>query len=136
MRDSLFTWVKLAVAVAAVAVLAWRSSSKLRHRRLAGRLLLEMGLLSGLLWWNLLAFHFGAYIHNWDVYHYYIGAKYFPELGYSRLYECSAVADIEAGFVTSVQARPIRHLDTNLIGGTGDILLNPAQCTRHFTAER
>jgi hypothetical protein len=40
--------------------------------------------------------HYG-HIHYWDVYHYFMGAKYFPELGYTRLYEATYVAGREMG---------------------------------------
>jgi hypothetical protein len=42
-----------------------------------------------------------VHIHHWDVYHYYVGAKYYAELGQTRLYEATVVADFEddrAGF--------------------------------------
>lgn len=35
----------------------------------------------------------------WDPYHYYVGGKYFPELGYDGLYRCSVVAEDELGVV-------------------------------------
>ena len=37
----------------------------------------------------------GEYIQSWNVYHYYIGAKYFNELGYHDIYEQTLVADRE-----------------------------------------
>jgi hypothetical protein len=33
--------------------------------------------------------------HRWEQFHYFLGAKYFPELGYTRLYQCTAVAEAE-----------------------------------------
>lgn len=43
-------------------------------------------------------FHPGrGHLHNWDVYHYFLGAKYLPELGYTRLYEATYVAGREVG---------------------------------------
>ena len=29
-------------------------------------------------------------VRAWNVYHYYLGSKYFPELGYWELYDCTA----------------------------------------------
>ncbi|MCU0662703.1 MAG: hypothetical protein MUC50_10305, partial [Myxococcota bacterium] len=40
-------------------------------------------------------FRFDRYINPHDVYHYYIGAKYSPEVGYTRQYCASAAADME-----------------------------------------
>ena len=34
---------------------------------------------------------------TWGVFHYYLGAKYFSELGYSNLYPCVLEADAESG---------------------------------------
>ncbi|MBM4360033.1 MAG: hypothetical protein FJ096_18160 [Deltaproteobacteria bacterium] len=44
-------------------------------------------------------FNFGypRYYHRWDQYHYYMGAKYFPELGYTNLYKCGVIAEEELG---------------------------------------
>jgi hypothetical protein len=36
-------------------------------------------------------------IHYWDTYHYFMGAKYLPELGYFKLYEATYVAGRELG---------------------------------------
>ena len=33
-----------------------------------------------------------GHIHYYDAFHYFMGAKYFPELGYSGLYEATLVA--------------------------------------------
>ncbi len=53
--------------------------------------------------------HYG-HIHYWDVYHYFMGAKYFPELGYARLYEATYVAGREMG--AFADATEIRDLAT------------------------
>lgn len=37
-----------------------------------------------------------AYLHWHEVYHYYLGGKYFPELGYNGLYEAVLLADAES----------------------------------------
>ena len=50
---------------------------------------------AALTYFNFGAFHFGNFVHTWDTLHYYLGAKYFHELSYDRLYECMAVADAE-----------------------------------------
>jgi len=35
----------------------------------------------------------GSYLRTWNVYHYYVGSKYFPELGYRDLYAATLAAD-------------------------------------------
>jgi hypothetical protein len=43
-------------------------------------------------------FHPGwGHVHYWDAFHYFMGAKYLPELGYSRLYEATYTAGRELG---------------------------------------
>jgi hypothetical protein len=44
-------------------------------------------------------------IHYWDAYHYFMGAKYLPELGYAGLYEATWVAGRELGAFA-----PIEHM--------------------------
>ena len=61
---------------------------------------------------------FNVWFHPWDSFHYYIGGKYFRELGYTRLYECVMVADVEAGHGARVAGTGIRNLETNRIDVT------------------
>ncbi len=60
------------------------------------------------------------HIHYWDAFHYFVGAKYLPELGYTRLYEATYVAGREMGAfagidrirdLPSYQARETRSID-------------------------
>jgi hypothetical protein len=51
-------------------------------------------------------------IHYWDAYHYFMGAKYLPELGYFKLYEATYVAGRELGVFAEVTH--IRDLPTHL----------------------
>lgn len=135
-------FIRVAAALAVIALLLWgwhlqetgRGRHRLKERRLALGLL---GILGVFGWFNYGKFHNGTFVHVWEHYHYYIGAKYFPELGYSRLYECSAIAETEMGRTAQVRARKMRDLrETNLIGPTDDILANPQRCKDHFTPER
>jgi hypothetical protein len=96
-----------------------------------------MGVFAFFSWWNLGHFHFDHYEHTWEHYHYYVGAKYGPELRYSRLYECTAIADIEDGFRERVKKREMRDLAvTNELGPSDPIINDPVRCTSHFTPER
>ena len=57
-------------------------------------------------------FHFfelraGAFYHRWEMFHYFLGSKYAEELGFDRLYTCSAVAEAESGKRARVVARRI-----------------------------
>ena len=56
-------------------------------------------------------FHMGwGHIHYWDAFHYFMGPKYLPELGYTRLYEAAVVAGRELGELGTVTH--IRDLTT------------------------
>jgi hypothetical protein len=133
--------VKSALAILATALLAWGLWLRVRgradaHRRLRDGLLVAVGLLSGLAWWNFGLFHFPQYVHPHDMYHYYLGAKYFPELGYSRLYACTTVADLDVGREYAEETVKIRNLETNVLEPVTRVLDDPGICTRHFTKER
>jgi hypothetical protein len=78
------------------------------------------------------------YSHTWDVYHYYVGAKYARELGYTELYRCSVIAEAESSPMrgNTLRARRVRDLTT---GGTEDvasIVAVPERCTSRFSSER
>ncbi len=95
------------------------------------------GVVAFLTYFNFGAFHFFNYIHGWDTFHYYVGAKYSPELSFDRLYECVAVADSELPELRHrVETRKLTNLRTNVVETTADILAHPERCKQHFTPER
>lgn len=60
------------------------------------------------------AFHGSGYVHHWETFHYILGSKYFPELGYDGLYAASLAAERESHPAN----RPIpeaRDLRTNVL---------------------
>jgi hypothetical protein len=84
-------------------------------------------------------FQFGAvarsgFVHRWEMFHYYIGAKYHAELGYEGLYGCVAQADAEAR-VKGALARKVRDLQSDGLT-TGRHAIAVAACPRHFTPAR
>jgi len=96
-----------------------------------------IGLFSFFGWWNLGHYHFDHYVHIWEHYHYIVGAKYGPELRYSRLYQCTAAADLLDGFKKQVKERKMRRIDSdNELGTTEAVIKDPTLCTSHFTPER
>ncbi len=79
------------------------------------------------------------YYHRHEFFHYYLGSKYSEELGYSRIYECTAIAEIELGHRADIAKQELRDLGAkNLIRPIKDtyVFKDPAQCTDHFTADR
>ena len=107
-----------------------------RHRQLQDALLLGLGLAAGLGWWNFSAFNHPGFGHPSDTFHYYVGSKYFPELGYQRLYLCTAVADAEAGLRSQVEARSLRDLASNQLVSAAIATQHPETCTARFSPER
>jgi hypothetical protein len=79
------------------------------------------------------------YYHRHELYHYYLGSKYFTEVGYDRLYGCTAIAEVELGGAAAMRKREIRDLSAaNLIMPVVDtyVFKDPAFCKSHFTTER
>ncbi|MBK6405845.1 MAG: hypothetical protein IPF66_12845 [Holophagales bacterium] len=120
-EDELLVAVRGLIALAAALLLAWgvvlrRRGAPARHQKLRDRALAALGLLSAAAFFNFGLFHFGRFVHVWDAYHYVLGAKYFPELGYTGLYEATLAAERAAGLLPPGTALPVRDLATNAIG--------------------
>ncbi len=95
------------------------------------------------------------YWHHSDQFHYYMGAKYFRELGYAGLYKCTVVAQDQIGTVElreegsgrsfrldmSKEVRQpekkIRNLGgDNLLMPVTEVLEHPEHCTSRFSPAR
>jgi hypothetical protein len=80
------------------------------------------------------------FYHRGEFYHHYLGAKYFEELGYTRLYECTAIAEIELGKGgAGLRTKELRDLsEPNLIipMAKSYVFDAPDRCKEHFTTER
>ncbi len=156
--EALANMAKIAIGLAA-GLLAWGDQIRAVFRGRMPRFLrdgawLMLAVAAVVAYFNGFQFGYPAYYHRWEQFHTYVGAKYFPELGYERLYRCALIAQDELGTVSYVthdghaftedlhaEARASRnHLRD--IGGTGmivpaaAILAEPKACTSHFTAER
>jgi hypothetical protein len=81
---------------------------------------------------------YSEYYHRHEFYHYYLGSKFFKEVGYKDLYFCTAIAEIEAGRGAQVKKREIRDLNVNLIKPMEAtyVVKDPDQCKKRFTPER
>jgi hypothetical protein len=132
---------KLGLALAGTALLSWGAWLSWRGRpqaqaKLRDALLAALGIAGLLGWWNFFQFHYPSFFHPHELYHHVLGAKYFPELGYERLYSCTAVADVADGLGDPVAARVMTDLRTYELVGTAEIVAHPERCTDHFTTER
>ena len=59
---------------------------------------------------------FSAQPNNWDMFHYYVGSKYFKEIGYTRLYACVTRAEAENEDTSvghAAKRRIVRNLENN-----------------------
>jgi hypothetical protein len=94
-----------------------------------------LGIAAIALYFNGFKFGYAKYYHRWDQYHYYMGAKYFREMGYDGLYKCSLIAQSELGAVTYEDngkklrldmKKEVEHPDKKIRNLGGDNLLMPA----------
>ena len=134
-------WLKLLTATAGALLFAWalvlRRAGRIEFdRKPRERLLIGLALLSVALWTNLGRGNIAGIVHWWDTFHYYVGAKYFGELDYERLYTCATIADDEAGLGPRVRERRMRDLVTNELIDASSALDDPDSCKRHFSERR
>ncbi len=133
--------VQFSISIAVVALLGWglklQSEGRGRHRQvLRDRLLVVLGICGFAAYFNFGRLHFGNFVHIWDTYHYVMGAKYFPEMGYDKMYDCAVVANAENGRRDEVNRQKFTDLRTNVIVETFDIMKHPERCKAHFSPER
>jgi hypothetical protein len=119
--DDLLVAVKALMALGATMLLGWgvllrRRGTPDRFARPRDAALAALGILSAAAFFNFGLLHYGRYVHVWDSYHYVVGTKYFPELGYTGLYEATVAAERAAGLLPAGSVVPVRDLTTNDIG--------------------
>ena len=154
----------LDVAKGAIAAAAFAAVLYERHRASAGRPIgartkkaVGLGLAAAAVaaYFAGAAFSFRQGFHVWEQYHYFVGSKYFRELGYDGLYRCAAVAQDELGRVRTVgeltgmptvidlrgevrrPGRLIRNLGVdNTLVPAATALADPEACRSRFSAAR
>ncbi len=139
-NESSARW-EMVLAILGALFLGWEWKLRREGRptwrlRLRNRLLQGMGVISLLTYFNFGFCHFGNYVHDWEWTHYYVGSKYFKELGYERLYDCIAIADGEDGLRRRVELRKLTNLRTNALETTAEVLANPDHCKSRFSEGR
>lgn len=122
-----------ALGVGLVAMHPGQSAPPSRRRRYLERGLIAVALVGAFSWTNFgalrganrpVAFH--------DVFHYYIGAKYYPELEYTRIYNCTATAELDDGRGIDVARRWHRDLQTGELIVQAPTLTEQAECRSRF----
>lgn len=109
------TAAKLSAAAATLALLAFgvhlrrrgRADAWRRTRRVA---LVALALFAFAASYNFFTWRHADGIHTHEFFHYYLGAKYFPEVGYYDLYECAVAAVTEGRPEAARRAHEIRDL--------------------------
>jgi hypothetical protein len=137
-REETAVAAKLAIALATAALLLAnaalaRAGRDALLRRTRDAALGALGLLGGLGWWHFLAVPLWNDVHEHDAFHYYLGARYFPELGYTHLYLCTLGADLERG---SDPGARLRDLETNELVHAVLRFDAARACRERFTPER
>ena len=133
--------VKLGVAALGVAlllaeILLRRAGRPQALKRLRDGLLAAAGIAAALCWWNLFQSRSDPsrsalrWVHFSDAFHYYMGPKYFRELGYVHLYECCAAAEESLG-----SGRQVYPGFLQLAGGQA-LLAKARACERRFEPAR
>ena len=81
-------------------------------------------------------FRYGSYLNEWDFYHYYVGTKYAPELGYTGLYGATLMADAEAGLRYHNPRGEIRDLATARLRDVREVAAEAERYRRRFSESR
>jgi hypothetical protein len=128
----------LPIALAVLGVLAGRrlGVAWLRDARRELTALAVLAVAALLVYLNLFSFHrAGAWVHQHDVAHYYLGSKYFAELGYGRLYVAAVRAEAEThgNHFSSLAAR---DLASGSVVHIGELLRQSDAVKSAFTPAR
>ncbi|MBM4363753.1 MAG: hypothetical protein FJ104_13820, partial [Deltaproteobacteria bacterium] len=126
---------KLAFGLLAVPLLVFGLPRLRRPALRRGLVALVIGL-SGLFWVHFGKFHGNTAIHHYDAFHYFIGTKYFPELGYFELYRCTAAVERAAGRGDDLDRHAFRDLDDNQAYPGTWTRSHEGRCRADFSAAR
>lgn len=74
--------------------------------------------------------------HPNEFFHYWLGTKYFAELGYTGLYRAAVVADAEDAPDDFRPDGVVRDLDSYALKSRGEVAADPARAKAHFTPAR
>jgi poly-gamma-glutamate synthesis protein (capsule biosynthesis protein) len=77
---------------------------------------------------------YGRYINPYDVFHYYLGAKYAPEHRYTNFYRCVLIADAEGNHLYRKPA--IRNLENHQYEAVASVLADKERIKAPFAPER
>jgi hypothetical protein len=128
--------VKGGLSLLALVLVVWRHTrpGDLKREQ-AGQMLGVMAIVAVAAYTNFGQFHGAAMIHHWEQFHYFLGSKYFPEVGYDGLYVASLAAERELD--TGHPPQPVmRDLRTNEVVGVGALVNHMKEVRERFSDER
>ena len=129
-------WIKGGLSLLALALIIWRHKrpGKLKDNQ-AGQLLGVMAVVAVLAYTNFGQFHGGLLVHHWEQFHYFLGSKYFPEVGYDGIYVASLAAEHELDLGHAVQPHT-RDLRTNEVVRVVSLVNHMNEVRDRFSDER
>ncbi len=115
MNETTEIWLKGSLSLVALLLVVLRHTrpGRLPERR-AGQLLSGLAAVACAAYYNFGLFHGWTYVHHWETFHYVLGSKYFPELGYDGLYLASVAAQLASAPEVELPSE-IRNLQNNRI---------------------
>jgi len=137
-------WFKMGLALVAAGLLLLQARAKKLGERLPDQTLKRIYIGATLLGF-ITYFDFGNpnvrypnYYHRHEFYHYYLGSKYSDAVGYTRLYDCTMIAEIENGRGAEIKKRDVRDLTVNLVRPVIETATykDPSLCKKHFSPEQ
>jgi hypothetical protein len=136
---------KLLVALIALVALFYEASREaegnpvpLRWKKLAGATLAVLGVIS---YFQFFQIGYKEFYHRWEFYHYYVGSKYYKNVGFENIYTCTAVAESELPDGSAapndrprqdIKTRKLRDLRVNLIVDNAEWVEHPEKCKDRF----
>jgi hypothetical protein len=148
LEQSMMSW-RLAIAVGALIVVGLpilvrarrmkqgtekRSNATFETARITALLFLAFAAYSS--YYDFFQPKFGIGFKDTDVYHYYMGSKYFSEVGYFDLYHCTLMALVDSGVEDRFDLPEVRDMRTLRMHSPESALFAARECKQQFAPER
>jgi hypothetical protein len=105
-------------------------------RRVLIAILIVAAALSVLVYNNFFNYHYGGYLNAYEFFHYYLGSKYFREIGYFDMYGAALAADEETGRLYRPRDGLVRDLRTLEYVPLDEVLADRDRYRWSFSDER